>query len=333
MLIFSTRFQMQDRPWSQMILHAPSSPNRSCSLFNTTITTITIIITASSPVSALPSRRPSMTKDRTVTSVGALLSIAGASGWYAAFESAINGPDLWFEWAVRGPPICMFYRPLPMSEARTTPAITCVRAARELQCQLKSVAEISPHELEPRASSIPRSPFHNCANKIADRFLHIAYRPRPGTAAARVRRSSTAEFSKTSFLVTALAKAPKSMIYRGKGTRATDDIDSSIAISGLYAIFRLELFGPYSFSRKASVEFRLISNGQDNFQPYKSERDAMPTNISGSVDELRAAKHRNAADLRAYLFLIPIAACLLSILFAMESRAFESEIVYLGTIE
>ena len=59
----------------------------------------------------------------------------------------------------------------------------------------------------------------------------------------------------------------------------------------------------------------------------------MPTNISASIDERRAENRRNAADLRAYLFLIPVIACLLSILLSMESRAFEAEIVFLGTLE
>jgi len=59
----------------------------------------------------------------------------------------------------------------------------------------------------------------------------------------------------------------------------------------------------------------------------------MPTDFRASVDEQRAIRRRNAQDLRAYLLLIPIIACLLSILFSMESSAFEAEIVYFATMD
>ncbi len=58
----------------------------------------------------------------------------------------------------------------------------------------------------------------------------------------------------------------------------------------------------------------------------------MPTDISLSIEERRLARKKEAADLRAYLLLIPLIACLLSIALSMESRAFECAVVSMETI-
>ena len=57
----------------------------------------------------------------------------------------------------------------------------------------------------------------------------------------------------------------------------------------------------------------------------------MPTDILLSISERRAAERKNAADLRAFLLLIPLIICLLSIALSVESHAVECAIVELGT--
>jgi hypothetical protein len=44
----------------------------------------------------------------------------------------------------------------------------------------------------------------------------------------------------------------------------------------------------------------------------------------------RKRRKKEAADLRAYLFLIPLIACLCSIILSAESLAFESALIALG---
>ena len=56
----------------------------------------------------------------------------------------------------------------------------------------------------------------------------------------------------------------------------------------------------------------------------------MPTEVLLSVTERRDRDRKNAADLRAYLLLIPLIACLFSILLAFESRAFEAVFIELA---
>lgn len=56
----------------------------------------------------------------------------------------------------------------------------------------------------------------------------------------------------------------------------------------------------------------------------------MPTNILESIAERRARDRKNGADARAYLLLIPLIACLFSILLSFESRAFEAVFIELA---
>ncbi len=48
----------------------------------------------------------------------------------------------------------------------------------------------------------------------------------------------------------------------------------------------------------------------------------MPTDIFLSIEERRLAREKEAADLGAYLFLIPLIACLVSIALSVEFPAF-----------
>jgi len=50
----------------------------------------------------------------------------------------------------------------------------------------------------------------------------------------------------------------------------------------------------------------------------------LPTEILLSVSQRRARDQRNAADFLAYLILIPLAACLFSIVLSFEYEAFEA---------
>jgi hypothetical protein len=59
--------------------------------------------------------------------------------------------------------------------------------------------------------------------------------------------------------------------------------------------------------------------------------NSMPTDVLLSIEERRVAKKKEAADLRAYLFLIPVIACLFSILLCVESYAFQGALIMLGT--
>lgn len=56
----------------------------------------------------------------------------------------------------------------------------------------------------------------------------------------------------------------------------------------------------------------------------------MPTNISLSVADRRDRDRKNAADLTAFLFLIPLIACLVSITLCFESRAFECAVIQMA---
>ncbi len=56
----------------------------------------------------------------------------------------------------------------------------------------------------------------------------------------------------------------------------------------------------------------------------------MPTDVLLSIEERRLAKKKEAADLRAYLFLIPLIGCLFSILLSMECQAYECALIMLG---
>jgi hypothetical protein len=58
----------------------------------------------------------------------------------------------------------------------------------------------------------------------------------------------------------------------------------------------------------------------------------MPTDVILSVEAKRLAGLKEAADLRAYLFLIPLAICLLSIILSVESRAFECALVHMDAL-
>jgi hypothetical protein len=57
----------------------------------------------------------------------------------------------------------------------------------------------------------------------------------------------------------------------------------------------------------------------------------MPTDILVSVAERRIREKRDAADLIAIVFLIPMIACLLSCALSFECRAFEYALVEMGT--
>lgn len=57
----------------------------------------------------------------------------------------------------------------------------------------------------------------------------------------------------------------------------------------------------------------------------------MPTNASHSYVERRARDRKNFADLQAYLLLIPLAACLFSIVLCFESQAFEAVFIELAS--
>jgi hypothetical protein len=59
------------------------------------------------------------------------------------------------------------------------------------------------------------------------------------------------------------------------------------------------------------------------------ERNA--TNVLLSIEERRAAESKQAAYLQAMLLLIPLAACLFSMLLCVESHAFECAIIAPGT--
>jgi hypothetical protein len=59
----------------------------------------------------------------------------------------------------------------------------------------------------------------------------------------------------------------------------------------------------------------------------------VPTDVLLSNEERRLARKREAADLRAYLCLIPMIACLACILLCVQSRAFEAEVVFMGSLE
>ncbi len=56
----------------------------------------------------------------------------------------------------------------------------------------------------------------------------------------------------------------------------------------------------------------------------------MPTDVLLPFQRRRAEKKREAADLQAILLLIPLIACLVSVLLSVQSLAFESAIVTLG---
>jgi hypothetical protein len=57
----------------------------------------------------------------------------------------------------------------------------------------------------------------------------------------------------------------------------------------------------------------------------------MPTDVWLSIEQRRAAKKKEAADLQASLLLIPLMVGLISILLSVESRAFACALVALGT--
>ena len=59
----------------------------------------------------------------------------------------------------------------------------------------------------------------------------------------------------------------------------------------------------------------------------------MPTDILYSIEQRRLNRKKEAADLRTYLFLIPLIACLVSIFLCIESPAFESDVVFMGTLD
>jgi hypothetical protein len=56
----------------------------------------------------------------------------------------------------------------------------------------------------------------------------------------------------------------------------------------------------------------------------------MPTEISLAIENRRLAKKKETADLRAYLLLVPIIACLISIILALESPAYASALTASG---
>ena len=56
----------------------------------------------------------------------------------------------------------------------------------------------------------------------------------------------------------------------------------------------------------------------------------MPTDILLSIAEKLHRDRRNASDLRAYLLLIPLAACLFSIICSFESEAFEAVFIQMA---
>jgi hypothetical protein len=56
----------------------------------------------------------------------------------------------------------------------------------------------------------------------------------------------------------------------------------------------------------------------------------MPTDILLSIEERRVAKKKEAADLRAYLLLVPLIICLVSILLGTESHAYACALTMLG---
>jgi hypothetical protein len=57
----------------------------------------------------------------------------------------------------------------------------------------------------------------------------------------------------------------------------------------------------------------------------------MPMDLLLSIEQRRRRDKKEAADLRAYLVLVPLIACLFSVLLSMESHAFECAFVQLGT--
>jgi hypothetical protein len=58
--------------------------------------------------------------------------------------------------------------------------------------------------------------------------------------------------------------------------------------------------------------------------------DPVPTNISLSIADRRDRDKKNAADLTAILFLIPIIACLVSISLCFECHAFECAVIQMA---
>ena len=56
----------------------------------------------------------------------------------------------------------------------------------------------------------------------------------------------------------------------------------------------------------------------------------MPTDVLLSVQERRARVRKSGSDLHAYLLLVPLIACLFSIILSFESRAFEAVFIELA---
>jgi hypothetical protein len=57
----------------------------------------------------------------------------------------------------------------------------------------------------------------------------------------------------------------------------------------------------------------------------------MPTDILLSIEQRRLARKKEAADLTAYLLLIPLIVCLVSIALSVNSHAFACAIVHLAS--
>lgn len=64
--------------------------------------------------------------------------------------------------------------------------------------------------------------------------------------------------------------------------------------------------------------------------PLGASGDQVPTNISLSIEERRDRDRKNVADLTAFLFLIPLIACLMSVTLSFECHAFECAIVQMA---
>ncbi len=56
----------------------------------------------------------------------------------------------------------------------------------------------------------------------------------------------------------------------------------------------------------------------------------MPTDVLVALEKRRRARKKEAADLRAYLILVPTIACLFSIFLALESPAYASALTAIG---
>ena len=56
----------------------------------------------------------------------------------------------------------------------------------------------------------------------------------------------------------------------------------------------------------------------------------MPTDVLLSIEQKIAAEKKNAANLFAMLFLVPVIACLGSILLSLNSQAFAAVVLALG---